>query len=274
VSDDSSCASSDTCVLKNPPGESLDLGGSITLCSGQDYTIDAGPQWREYAWSANNGFNSSSRRVTISEPGMYWLTATSNKGCTAQDTFLLETSNHLLQANFLMTTEATAMDTVVIIDISWPLPETATWKFPDEMKHLQNFGDIVFGQFEEPGNYDVTLAATLGECRDEITKTVSILRPKESSGEGRLGAEPFVKKFDLYPNPNEGTFDVAVEYREPAPLTLTVWSILATRKIGQITDDGKEVYHKHFELGPLTAGHYSIRLDYGRGTKYIRFIVR
>lgn len=274
VTDDNTCASVSPYTLTNPPGESLNLGGSVTLCTGQQYTLDAGPQWREYAWSANNGFSSPSQRVTISEAGMYWVTATNNKGCIAQDTFLLETSKNLLHANFLMTTEAIVMDTVVVIDISWPLPETATWRFPEEMKLLQNFGDVVFGKFEEPGDYDVTLAATLGECRDEITKTVSILHTKEGFADGRLGTEPFVKEFTLYPNPNEGTFDVAVAFREPTPITLTVWSILTARKIGQITDDGKERYETRFDLRPLPAGPYSIRLDYRKGSKYIRFIVR
>lgn len=274
VTDINHCTITETYILENPAGNSLDLGGSITLCAGQTHILDPGSFWESYSWASNTGFTNSSQRVTIKDAGMYWLEAINNKGCMVQDTFLLETALDLLKANFLLTTEAMTGDTVVMIDISWPLPEHAIWIFPVEMKRLEDFGDIVYGQFENTGKYEVSLTATLGECRDQITKSITILDGEEDIEEGRLGHEPFVKEFNLYPVPNEGMFDVAIELLEESPIILTVWNTLTAKKIGMVQDTGRKSYLKHIDLRPLSAGTYSLRLDYIKGTKYIRFIVQ
>ena len=274
VTDINNCTITETYILENPAGNSLDLGGSITLCTGQTHMLDPGSYWESYSWASNTGFTNSSQRVTIKDAGMYWLEAVNNKGCMVQDTFLLETALDLLKANFLLTTEAMTGDTVVMIDISWPLPEHAIWNFPVEMKRLEDFGDIVYGQFENTGKYEVSLTATLGECRDQITKSITILDGEEDIEEGRLGHESFVKEFNLYPVPNDGMFDVAIELLEESPIMLTVWNTLTAKKIGTVQDTGRKSYLKHIDLKPLSAGPYTLRLDYVKGTKYIRFIVR
>lgn len=274
ITDINRCTTTETFTLENPPAPSLDLGGSLILCAGQTHILDAGPGWKSYSWGSNTGWTGASQQATIQEAGMYWLEAVSTQGCMAEDTFLLETSLDLLTANFLLTTEALAGDTVVMIDISWPLPDQATWSFPSEMKRVLDVGDIVHGQFENTGSYQVSLTAALGDCRDEITKTITILDRGEDTAAGRLGYEPFVKEFNLYPNPNEGMFDVVLSFIKETPVVLSVWNILTAKKIGQVQDSGSMTYLKHFDLRPLSTGAYSLRLDYAEGTKYIRFIVR
>jgi hypothetical protein len=204
---------------------------------------------------------------------MYWLEVKNSSDCVAQDTFLLETSNELLNANFLLATEAMAGDTVVVIDISWPLPDQAVWRFPEEMKQIENSDDIVYGQFVNPGTYTVSLLASLGQCRDEITKEITIITQSANADEGRLGTDPFVKEFHMYPVPNQGQFDVGIELREVSPIILSVSNILTGKQIYRIADSGQKTYDKHFNLTPLTAGPYTLRLDHRKGTKYIRFIV-
>ncbi|MEX1239904.1 MAG: T9SS type A sorting domain-containing protein [Cyclobacteriaceae bacterium] len=275
VSDDHQCTTTESFTVANPAGNVLDLGGSVVLCTGQMHILDAGSFWKSYTWGSNTGFKSSERRVTIYDGGMYWLEAVSSEGCVAQDTFFLETSADLLNARFLMTSEAMVRDTVVMIDISWPIPERVVWNLPPEMVRLHDFGDIVYGKFEHAGHYNISMEATLGECRDKIIKRITILSGDTPSMEqGRLGHEPFVKQFALYPNPNDGVFDVAVEFIEESALTLTVWSVLTGKKIGHIKDSGEASYLKHVDLGPLSAGTYTLRLDYENGAKHIRFIVR
>jgi hypothetical protein len=161
-----------------------------------------------------------------------------------------------------------------VIDISWPLPEHISWVFPEEMQRINDFGDIIYGLFETAGTFSVTLKAMLGECQDELTKTISIIDTIREDGSGRFGYDSFVKEFSLYRNPNEGDFDVVVEFIEESAMTLSVWSELTSRKISELHDSGSRFYSKHFDLRPLSAGSYTLRLDYGKGRRYIRFIVR
>jgi hypothetical protein len=164
-------------------------------------------------------------------------------------------------------------DTVVVIDITWPIPEQATWSFPKEMENIDGSGDIVYGKFSNAGTYAVSLRASLGQCRDEITKDINIITASINAEEGRLGSDPFVKEFYLYPVPNQGQFDVEVELREESAIVLSVWNILTGKRISQIADSGQKKYAKQFDLAPLTAGPYTLRLDCRKGTKHIRFIV-
>lgn len=272
--DENNCAQSETVTLEYPAEYSLDLGGTITLCAGQTHTLDGGTQLQHFSWASNTGFKSVSQKITITDAGLYWLQAVTSRGCVVQDTFRLATSSDLLNANFLVATEVVPGDTVVLIDISWPIPDNITWHFPHQMIQLENRGDILYAKFDESGQYNVSLTASLGECRDEVTKTINVSGGNDPIAEGRLGLASFVKMFSLFPNPNDGAFDVDVEFIEESDILLTVWNTLTGKKIGQVKDSGKTTYIINVDLKPLSAGQYTLRLDYRGGTKYIRFIAR
>lgn len=274
VTDSNHCEVAAHYTLEQPQKRSVDLGGSIMLCEGQTHTLDPGPVWHSTLWDSDVGFQSKETRVVISKPGTYWLEAVDMAGCTVRDTFLLETSTELLKANFLLASEAFVGDTVVIIDISWPLPEETSWTFPEEMQKLYDMRDIVYGQFGKAGSYDITLTVGLGECRDRITKSVIINGDSLEDATGRLGYHTLVKEFSLYPNPNDGSFDVMIGLMEEKPIELTVWNILTSRKVAHIRDSGNSTYLKHVDLRPLSPGSYSLRFDFDQGFRYIRFIVR
>jgi hypothetical protein len=141
------------------------------------------------------------------------------------------------------------------------------------MKQIENSEDFVYAQFMSSGTYAVSLLASLGQCRDEITKYITINTDSTDADEGRLGGDPFVKEFHLYPVPNEGNFKVKVQLREESAIILSVSNILSGKQIYRITDSGQTTYEKDFNLAPLTAGPYTLRLDHQKGTKFIRFIV-
>jgi hypothetical protein len=251
----------------------LDLGGGVTLCVGQSHTLDAGANWTSIKWGGSTGFESTQQSVTIKDVGRYWVEVLSDKGCVGQDTFLLETSYDLLQASFMIPAEAVAGDTVVMIDISWPLPETVEWNYPEAMREVLNLGDVLFGQFDEAGTYEVGLTAHLGECVDWISKSITILEGEEGSEGGRLGYEKFVKTFTLHPNPTTGAFEVEVELLEESTVTLSVWNSPTGILIKQVQRNGKNLYVVPFDLRPLISGTYLLRLDHAKGKEYIRFIV-
>jgi hypothetical protein len=273
VQDSKGCQGESSLVLANAPALPLDLGGGVTLCVGQSHTLDAGANWTSVKWGGSTGFESTQQSVTVKDVGSYWVEVLSDKGCVGQDTFLLETSYDLLQASFLIPEEAVAGDTVVMIDISWPLPETVEWNYPGAMREVLNLGDILFGQFDEAGTYEVGLTAHLGECVDRISKSITILEGAEGSEGGRLGYERFVKAFTLHPNPTDGAFEVEIELLEESTVTLSVWNSPTGILIRQVQHNGKKIYRVSVDLRPLNAGTYILRLDHARGQEYIRFVV-
>lgn len=275
VKDSRQCFVTETYTLQSPVITPPDLGGSVTLCAGQTHLLDAGPDWKDQAWFSSVGFEGNTRTITITNAGRYWLEAHTAQGCLVRDTFLLQTSTDLLQANFLVPSEALVGDTIVIIDISWPVPGGVAWSFPPDMMLLEGPVDLIYGKFEDPGTYEINFSAELGACRDEMKKSITILQQNTRvSEEGRLGANDFVKEFALYPNPNDGMFDVVAHFTEASPIVLSVWNVMTSTKIAQLERSGKNLYEEHIDLRPMSAGSYTLRLDYSQGTQYIRFIVR
>jgi hypothetical protein len=273
VVDIKGCRGESTVTLNNTPQLPLNLGGGVTLCVGQGYTLDAGDGWKSIVWGSSTGLSSADQKIIVKDAGRYWIEVLNDKGCIAQDTFLLETSYDLLKAAFLMQSQASVGDTIVMVDISWPLPENIEWNYPLEMTKLLDNGDVVYGQYKNTGVYEVTLGAHLGECFDQISKTIAIIESEDNSEGGRLGYEEYVKQFTLYPNPNNGSFDVGVELIEEMPITVSVWHSPSGLLIKQIQKRDDKLYTIHFDLRPLSTGTYVLRLDHEKGKRYIRFVV-
>jgi hypothetical protein len=160
-----------------------------------------------------------------------------------------------------------------MVDVSWPLPLNIIWDYPSAMTKIFDNGPVVHGQFNEAGKYEITLSASLGECRDKMAKTITILKASENVDGGRLGYKKFVTRFELYPNPHDGEFDVSIELAEESPVTLSVWSVTTSLNMGKWKDSGQSSYLKHIDLRPLMSGQYVLRLDHAKGHEMIRFIV-
>jgi len=274
VADQKGCKGKETFTMHNTPPVLLDLGGGATTCVGQSHTLNAGPGWQHVKWRSDTGLISEDETITIKDPGTYWLEVLDSKGCIGRDTFLLATSYDLLQASFLIPQEAEVGDTVVMVDISWPLPEKVEWRSPHEMEIISNTGDMLQGQFSTKGNYEVGLTAHLGACVDQLKKTIVIVDNANRNAGGRLGYETFVKEFSLYPNPNAGEFDVAIVLRDESPVTLSVWSSPMGVLMKTLQRQGESEYHFGFDLKPLASGTYVLRLDHREGRTYLRFVVR
>jgi hypothetical protein len=152
-------------------------------------------------------------------------------------------------------------------------PDHITWHYPPQLSVLADYGDIVYGQFYEPGTFEVTLNAELGGCKDTMTKRITILENSTDPIGGRLGFEDFVKLFELFPNPNDGSFDVGIELAEESDITLSVWSTITSLNVGIVKDRGNSKYLTHVDLRPLSSGTYVLRLDHAKGHESIRFIV-
>lgn len=256
------------------PSATLNLGDSATICPGETYVLDPGPGWTNYEWGSDHGFSSHERTISAMDAGRYWLTASTPTGCSVRDTFLLKTSNELLHAEFLVPSNAMIFDTLVAIDVSYPIPESSAWLFPPQMTMFDSNGDRVMGMFVNPGSYQIALTVTRGKCRDELSKTITIVGEDQSSPNGRSKINSFVERFEVYPNPVTGPLHVKVALEKTSAITLTVTNIMTSQIVAHQTLAGSEYYETEIDLGSLSAGLYNIRLDYFNGSVQQKLIVR
>jgi hypothetical protein len=215
VTDIKKCASSDEIKLTDPAKFIVDAGGDRTICVGQILRISAQEPNATYRWTSTAGFTSGSRDVQLTTPATYTLMVVTALGCEDEDSFVLNTSTDLLRADFLMADEAHAGDTVIMIDISWPIPDKGVWHFPGDVTVINTLDAYAEVVFEEPGTYDVLLNTSLGECIAAFSKTITILEERQVSG-GRKKGEDLITEVTVYPNPNYGQFTIQALLSESA----------------------------------------------------------
>ena len=231
VTDERGCTITEDLVLGEADPFEIAIE-DVVVCTGSVAQVTAPVSGTSYSWTSSTGFASTAASVMLTDPGEYTLTVINEDDCEATDSFVLTTSDDILNADFLMVTEAYVGDTVVIIDISWPIPETLTWDFGTDLTVLienQDYAEVVFNA---PGTYEVNIETALADCRDMYGQSITILDRSEKPDDGgrqASGAEPLVKTFKVSPNPNNGEFVVLVELNESAPIRLTLIGIRGNR---------------------------------------------
>lgn len=274
ITDSHGCIATEQLQLADGDPLPIDLGGQATLCVGQSRLLDAGEGWASVSWSSTIGFTSTNQSILITEPAAYFLTAIDPIGCMALDTFRLATSLDLLQAEFIMPSEAIVGDTLVAIDISWPLPERVEWTVPLSFNRLPSENpDFLFVVIPQEGTYTIAMQSFLAECRDTQEKQVVVLGPNPGESGGRLGhQEQLITHFTVFPNPNDGEFDVLVQLSEEKEIALQVVSfpkgIVEARYDGAASD-----FHQvGFSLKDLPQGIHFILLKVGSEQRAVRFV--
>lgn len=272
VRDSKLCMVQEEIVLDEPPLFEIDAGGNRTICVGQVVKINAPEDNATYQWTSDKGFSSSAREVQLSIPATYSLQVVNANGCIATDSFILETSTELLQADFLSTDEAFAGDTIVLVEISWPMPENISWSFPTEATIISQedaYAEIVFAN---SGTYQLVLNTFLGECIDAYAKQITILGERPDSG-GRKSAG-VVHTFDVHPNPSDGRFVVSIELNETVPGRLIMVGLSGNATLFSVPFDGETDIRYEANVGNAPAGLYLLILEAGKQKVIKRLIIR
>lgn len=273
VKDSKQCTLQREVVLTDPPQFVIDAGGDRAICVGQTLRITAPVDNAIYAWSSDAGFSSTSRDVTISAPAKYTLKVVNANGCEAEDSFVVTTSNDLLQADFLAAPEAYAGDTVVLIEISWPVPDQISWRFPPEARVINQYEAYAEVVFDNPGIYNIVLDTHLGECIDDYSKSITIMEGQRPDEGGRK-ASSLVSRFEVHPNPSNGRFEVSIGLTEAVPGKLVMTGATGNSQPLFILFDGKTEHVYNVALQDVSAGLYFLILEVGKKKEVKRLIIR
>ena len=274
VADSKGCTIIETIDLPDPEPFTIDIGDEVEICTGSSYVMASEIDNAIYSWTSDNGFTSTDQEVTLSEQGTYNLHVTNADGCEAEDSFTLIVSDDLLNADFLMATEAYVGDTIVIIDISWPIPESLTWQLPTEARVLienQDYAEVVF---DTPGTYAIDMEVSLADCQDFYSQSITILEGRPDAG-GRQGeGEELIRKFTAYPNPNDGEFKAEVELSRVEGIRLTLVDLNGNLVVFDSKYSQKDSYEVAVDLPRLRSGIYLLGLQAGGKSKTLRLMVK
>lgn len=269
VTDSHNCTANRSSVLNDPDPVFVNIGSTATICGGQTISLNAG-NFASFNWTSDNGFSSQNRIVNLNQQGNYYLEVIDSHGCIGRDSFILHTSNSLLSADFLIKSEAFVGDTVVAIDVSWPIPDSTYWLY--DTKTINHFSTADYENliFTKPGTYQIEMYATLGDCRDNYSHEITI-KTKDIKGDGSSKEEPLIKKFTVYPNPNSGNFIVEVELNKENDIVLNLFggsTLMDNKKI-----KGLNKYTVEYNLPRISPGIYIIQLITGKEQKNLKMII-
>ncbi|MEN1785033.1 MAG: T9SS type A sorting domain-containing protein [Bacteroidota bacterium] len=252
--------------LLDPAPLAVDLGGDRVLCLDQSLSLDVSVAdvGVNYQWQSNNGFSSNSPMVTLTESGQYSVTITNPSGCTASGTINIEAIDAEVSAELALSSQGYVGETLIAVDLSYPLPETVTWLVPEGGTIISEDTDELQVSFEEAGEYEIGIRTSRGDCIATAMKKVLVLE-KAVSGDGdseeQQNRETRLETFKVYPNPSTGQFSVEVQLKESTNIDLKVFSFANNAMMAHEKANGREAYTIPFDLSGLTTGVYVIVLE-------------
>lgn len=274
VTDANGCSLTKEYNLEQPAPIRVNLGEDFTLCQDQSITVDAdiGVPGISYAW-LNSGGNilATTPAYTISQAGTYKLIATSALGCVGEDQLVVHQSNEKVNADFVIASQVANNSKMYAVNIIRTPVDSIEWIVPDNATVYERSKDRVQFSFSGNGYYTIGLAAYKGLCKDILYKTVEVVN--QADIEEDAGAEPFLKRFIVFPNPNDGNFEVLVELREPANYELSLYTgsgnIIKTEKIVN-----KMSETTRFSENGRSPGTYYLRLVSKEITSVFKIIIK
>src|SRR5690606_9187219 len=127
---------------------------------------------------------------------------TDQTGFYATGTVTIDVSDIEINAEFAISSQAFAGESLIAVDISYPLPEIQEWVLPENAIILRQDSDEAEFIFNEPGEYEIGIITQIGQCLAQRTKKVLVTENEAlTSKEGQRKQRKKIENFMIYPNP-------------------------------------------------------------------------
>jgi len=160
----------------------IELDEERFICLGQTATL-APPSIdpnASYNWSADNGFTSNQAQINVNQSGIYTLLVTNSNGCTASDTITVNEVDSLINPEFLISSQVFTNEKFVVIDVTNPMPDQIEWIIPEQATIVNQNQDLIELYFELPGEYEISMSVSLGDCTDIYSQKVLVIESNTS----------------------------------------------------------------------------------------------
>ncbi len=212
VTDGAGCYGSDT-VRINVPDAISDSTLSFQPCdplqpTGQIQLYASGGV-PPYQYSSDNGLSWNTTGVFSNLTfGTYYFLISDFLGCTKNDTAVIDTNSLSPTPDFLVSTGPLQGDTIVVVDISNPRPDSVTWDFPASAIVIDSnmFAPVFINA--DTGAFNLTMRAFYGSCEVVYVRSLQV-HPFDSLFANQWNNNG-IDSIVLYPNPNNGIFNLEV----------------------------------------------------------------
>jgi hypothetical protein len=271
VLDANNCSDIGSVYLENPSPVNVSLIDTLHICANQTKTLDAVFDNYNYKWYRNNTLLSTERTIDVSDGGRYVLEVISPKGCSASDSTLAITYNYNADAHLLMPTEGMVNDILVMIDVSYPAPDSLDWIVPSDFFTIyENYMEQHVVPVSE-GGYMAGLIAYTGNCVAEHYKAIQI----SGVNNGKASTETnqkLILNARAMPNPTNNQTMLNVELSSEADLYISVFSSRGG-KVAHLHSPESLLHNATLKVAGWQQGVYVVQLRAKDEVVYIKLIV-
>lgn len=260
-------------LLEDPLPVPINLGENRTICLDQNLFFDIAidDQGATYLWESDNGFTSTSPNVELVKSGIYKATITTSEGCIGYDEVTVTVSDKLIEAHFVLSTQAFAREEILLVNISDPIGDKVEWTLPEGVNLIYDTKEKIIISFDEAGAYDINLRSYQGDCYADFSKKIIVEEPSELPSVGDAN-NPFIEEFIVYPNPSDGRFKIKLSLSEQANISVKVISLITSEVMSTKREGVNTEFLLDYNLEYLPAGTYLLLLETPKGDQIRKLI--
>jgi hypothetical protein len=275
VTDRGNCSFSETFTLSDPEPIRVDIGEDRTLCAGQYHLIS--PVVKEpnitYEWTGPDGFFSTDSSVSADKEGIYRLTITNDNGCQATDEIHITVKDLHISSDIVVASQVYAGDTIVIVNISDPMPEAMEWRIvaSDSLRIVESSEYQASVIFNYPGLYIIGLRAYVDDCYSDNLKVIAVMSAGDKPS--NVLDESAIRSFVVFPSPNSGNFHVNVELTQEAPIRLRIVNVGSGIILSDAMHHSRKEYSIPYRMS-ISPGTYAVILETAAGQRIVKMITK
>lgn len=224
-----------------------------------------------YKYSINNGITFSTINTFTNLPfGNYTVLIKDSLGCLRSGNTSLNGNSNLPTPKFIASTFNYKRDTIVLVDLSNPRPDSVQWTLPPQMNIVGGsmFSPLV--HINDTGNFMIIMKSFYGTC---MLSTSKMIRFSESDTIHATATNANgIKSIILYPNPNSGSFTVNVEFFKKQNASIQVWDATPYKHYQQNFQE-TAIISLPVNLAQLNNGTYILRVIGEFDSRNITFII-
>jgi len=273
IQDENLCYLDSTIQIASQSAPELHVPSHIEVCKGQTSTFEITASYGETSWYYESDSITYNSMISFDSSGTYYINVDYGPECLVKDSIIFKRSSTLLSSHLLAPSRINVGDTAVMIDVSWPVPDSVQWELPESAQILSQSNYSIEVVFNEVGNFDIGMHVYLADCYDvdyqnifveEVLSELSLF-----SGDLEAVTHPWV-----YPNP----LDLG-----PLILQLGDFTPIGNLKVFVIQEDRivkmKRYLHHEFmsgqiemDLDHLSPGLYHLYLEGPDKTEVLKFL--
>jgi hypothetical protein len=154
--------------------------------------------------------------------GNHNVYVTDANNCISETGTYVNVKNIMPDLNFMLATSRYELDTLVVIDVSVPVPDRVTWEFSSEALVIDTGLFDARIKYSKAGIYPVKMTGYFGTCAYTIEKLLNIA-PFDPFVIGENKSNRGIKSLKISPNPNDGRFELRIGLYSRQKVTVKVF---------------------------------------------------